>query len=117
MLGETWDRGVLVVRFVVAIIGMVVAGMVAGCGGGGDEPAPPPSEVTGLVTEIERDNGDVRSFTLETEGGTTYEIEIDQGYDYGFDVDHLQEHLDQEEPVTVGIDRRGDRAVARSIED
>lgn len=77
----------------------------------------PPSEVTGVVVDVESAGlGAVRSFELK-KGADTYQIFIDPAVDYGFDVGHLTEHLASGDPVRVEIDQRGDRLFARSIDD
>jgi hypothetical protein len=75
-----------------------------------------PSEVTGLITSIVPSQGDIESFTLE-EDGTSYEIKIADDVDYGFDLEHLREHLEAEDPVVVTVEDREGAAVATAIED
>jgi hypothetical protein len=75
-----------------------------------------PSEVTGLITAIVPSQGDIESFTIE-EDGTSYEIKIAEDVDYGFDLEHLRVHLEDELPVIVTVDDRDGAAVATAIED
>jgi multidrug efflux pump subunit AcrA (membrane-fusion protein) len=76
-----------------------------------------PAEVTGLITAVERsDRGTITAFTVEDDG-EAYDIRIDLGRDYGFDLEHLEEHRAQELPVRVTIEQRGDDAFAVEILD
>jgi hypothetical protein len=76
-----------------------------------------PSSVTGLVTSVERsDRGGIIGFTVEADG-ERYEIRIDPGRDYGFDLEHIEEHRAQEQPVRVTVEQRGDDAFAIEILD
>ena len=82
------------------------------CGG----PAAP-TEVTGPITDIGRnDEGAITSFTVE-EDGPSYRIRIDQTRDYGFDLEHLEEHRAQRLPVRVTLDDRDGTLVAVEILD
>ena len=76
-----------------------------------------PTEVTGPITAIGRnDAGAITSFTVE-EDGTSYRIRIDQTRDYGFDLEHLEEHRVQRLPVRVTLDDRDGTLVAVEILD
>jgi hypothetical protein len=75
-----------------------------------------PSEVTGLITSIIPSQGTIESFTIESDD-TSYEIKIAEDVDYGFDLEHLREHLADELPVKVTVEDRQGAAVATSIED
>lgn len=76
-----------------------------------------PAEVTGLITAVERnDRGTITAITVDADGGA-YDIRIDPGRDYGFDLEHLEEHRAQELPVRVTIEQRGDDAFAVEILD
>ena len=90
------------VKAVRLVVSALLAGAVA-C-----QAPPAPSEVTGLITAIERDAaGTIVSFTVE-DAGTPYEVRIDPGRDYGFDLEHLAEHRAQRVPVRVTLaDRDG----------
>lgn len=92
----------------------------AACGGD-DEPAAPaeeaPSEVTGVLLDVESEGlGDVQSFTLK-DGDETYEIFIAEDVDYGFNLGHLNEHLSTGDPVTVPLEERDGKLYALSIDD
>ncbi len=81
----------------------------------GDEPAP--TELTGVILEIESEGlDDVRSFTLRSEG-ETYEILIDPELDYGFPLSHLNSHRATADPVVVDLEERDGELFALSIED
>lgn len=80
-------------------------------------PAPPPDDVTGLITSIARDDrGSITGFTVE-DGGTRHEIRIDPRRDYGFDLEHLDEHRMQELPVRVTLEERDAGLFAVEIQD
>jgi hypothetical protein len=66
----------------------------AECGDGAANDPPPP-QVTGLITSIERgDGGSITAFEIETEQGDRFRILIDPGRDFGFDFEHLVVHRD-----------------------
>jgi hypothetical protein len=76
-----------------------------------------PTEVTGPITAIGRDDeGTITSFTVE-EVGTPYRIRIDPTREYGFDLEHLGEHRVQRLPVRVTLDDRDGTLVAVEIVD
>jgi hypothetical protein len=76
-----------------------------------------PTEVTGPITAIGRnDAGTITSFTVE-EIGTPYRIRIDPTRDYGFDLEHLEVHRVQRLPVRVTLDDRDGTLVAVEILD
>ena len=84
---------------------------------GGSEPAPPPERVTGLITEIGRDDdGAIESFTVQEEG-RTFRVRIDPRRDYGFDLEHLEEHRASELPVLVRLEQRNGALYAVEILD
>ena len=87
--------------------------------GGNDAPSDPsPESVLGVITEIEPDEGGpVERFTVTEEDGDVYELQIDPELNYGFDLNHLYEHLDSEDPVDVQVHSTGDELIAHSIED
>ena len=93
--------------------------LVAGACGGDDAPSDPtPERVTGLVIEIDPpEGGPVERFSVEEDDGDVYELAIDPELDYGFDLNHLYEHLEAEDPVAVLVDASADELIARSIED
>ena len=76
-----------------------------------------PPEVTGSITAIERgDRGGITGFTVEAPGGV-YDIRIDPGRDYGFPLEHLEEHRVQSLPVRVTLEDRDGEAYAVEILD
>ena len=79
-------------------------------------PSPPPSEVTGLITKLTYDGEQLTSFVVES-GESSVEILIDPEHDYGFNLDHLEQHRDKEQPVLVTIDARGEALYAVEIND
>ena len=103
-------------RRVRAVAVVLVAIAVAATGCAGDEAAPPPSELTGLVVAVQGEGSDVRSFTLEVDG-ERYDIQIAPDRDYGFDLAHLREHQRDELPVRCRLEERGGALYAVAIED
>ncbi|HEU4481020.1 MAG TPA: hypothetical protein VFS18_03970 [Actinomycetota bacterium] len=96
---------------------VVLTAMVGGCGD--DQPAAdgPPSEVTGVIIDIEGETiSTIEAFTLK-DGDSTYEVRIADDVDYSFALSHLHEHLAGAEPVTVELEERGSALYALSIED
>jgi hypothetical protein len=89
------------------------------CGGDdGDAPeAEVPSEVTGVILDVESEGvGEVTSFELK-DGDETYEIFIADDVDYGFNLGHLSEHLTTGDPVRVPLEERDGKLYALSIDD
>jgi hypothetical protein len=89
------------------------------CGGDGDssDNPPAPSRLEGPIIEVDSEGlGEVRAFTLKS-GDQTYEILIAEDVDYGFPLDHLNEHRISGEPVVVQLEERAGKLVALSIED
>jgi hypothetical protein len=81
------------------------------------QPAPPPDEVTGLITTISRgEEGAIESFTVR-ESDRTFEIRIDAGRDYGFDLEHLEQHRASKWPVRVLLEERNGALYAVEILD
>jgi hypothetical protein len=72
----------------------------------GSAPEPAPEAVTGLITSIGRNGaGTIESFAVRQED-TSYDVRIDPGRDYGFDLEHLAEHRAGRLPVRVTLDER-----------
>jgi hypothetical protein len=80
------------------------------------EPAQAPDQVTGVITTIRRDGGRIAGFTVDA-GAESYDIDIDPQGDYGFDLEHLEEHRRTGDPVLVDVQDRDGRLVALSILD
>ena len=93
--------------------------LLGACANGSEEnqPLPPPSQAEGLITEITPPEGEPESFVLETDEHGTLEVSIADDVDYGFDLQHLHEHMDGDLPVRVQLEERDGKAVALSIED
>jgi hypothetical protein len=96
-----------------AIVLVSIVAMLVGCGGGGSDD---PSELTGLIVDIEGRGNDVTSFTLRT-GDRNYEIRIARDVDYGFQLAHLRVHASALYPVRCTIERRQGQLYALSIVD
>lgn len=82
-----------------------------------------PAEATaaGLVTEIETLGlGQVQTFTLRTEDGTSLTFDVTEGTDLGnggFPADHLREHMATGAGVAVAFREDGDTLVAVRLTD
>jgi len=77
-----------------------------------------PSRVVGVITEIEPEHADApESFVIEEEDGDTFTIEVDPEMDYGFDLHHVYEHFEEEDPLDVQVEQRDGSLVATSISD
>ncbi len=94
---------------------LLLATVLAGCGGGNGADAP--EVVEGRIVEIAYDGGLTRSFTLETPDGESYKLSIDDNVNYGFGLGHLEEHRTGGQPVRCRVLARDDRLVALTIED
>jgi hypothetical protein len=107
-----------------ALIALLCCASFLGAACGGDDPAPrapeerdAPSEVTGVLLDVESEGVDeVVSFTLK-DGDDTYEIFIADDVDYGFPLGHLSEHLSTGDPVKVPLEERDGKLYALSIDD
>jgi hypothetical protein len=105
----------MVRRTILALVVLTV--FVAGCGDDEAASEGPPSEVTGVIIDIEGETiSTIEAFTLK-DGDDTYEVRIADDVDYSFALSHLHEHLAGAEPVTVELEERGSALYARSIED
>jgi hypothetical protein len=86
----------------------------AGCS---KETPPPPTALTGVITQIAAGAGDeVTGFDLEA-AGKSYNILIDPGRDYGFDLNHLYEHESTGDPVRVRLRAEDKTLYALRIDD
>jgi hypothetical protein len=94
----------------------------AACGGddsSGRTTAGPnaPDQVRGPVISVDSQGlGKVRSFDVKN-GDRIYKVRIDPSVDYGFPLDHLNEHRISGDPVIVGVEEREGELFALSIED
>ena len=112
------------VRMLKAIVCAVLIALVLGaCGDDkasvdAGRSAEVPDEVTGLITSIEAHKGKhVTAFTLESDGGETYDISIAADVDYGFGLAHLIKHQKEELPVSVTLEERSGTLYALAIDD
>lgn len=103
-------RGALAV---VLLVGVAASG----CGKETPPTPPAPTALTGVITEIMAgDGGQVTGFDLNA-AGESYEILIDPGRDYGFDLNHLREHESTGDPVRVRLRQRDEALYALRIDD
>jgi hypothetical protein len=93
-------------------VGVLIA-VAAGCKA--EAPAAPES-LTGVITRVAGQQGEVTGFDLDS-AGKSYEILIDPGRDYGFDLNHLYEHQSTGDPVRVRLRERDDTLYALRIDD
>lgn len=113
-------RKPIVVKLLVVVCCLALSA--AACGGDGDDStdstvANAPDNVTGALIDVEGESlGEITGFTLK-DGDVTYEILIADDVDYGFDLEHLREHLRTGDPVSVSIDEREGDLYALSIDD
>ena len=101
------------------ILCLVVALLCGACGGDG-ETGPgdsTPSEITGVITDVESTSlTEVQGFSVRSEG-KTYDVLIDPEVDLEFPTPHLNEHRISGDPVTVELDSRDGKLYALSIAD
>jgi hypothetical protein len=82
-----------------------------------ETPEEAPAEVVGPITAVDRDADDrITSFTVPADAGS-HQILIDQQRDYGFDLEHLEEHRVTGDPVRVTLEQRDGRLYAVDILD
>jgi hypothetical protein len=84
--------------------------------GGETAPEPAPSELTGVIVQVDETRKEITAFTLEV-GGDRYRIFIAKDVDYGFDLHHLEEQRMTEDPVRCKLEERGERLYALEILD
>jgi hypothetical protein len=84
--------------------------------GGETTPERAPSELTGVIVEVDETGNEITAFTLDV-GGDRYTIFIAEDVDYGFDLHHLEEHRVTEDPVRCKLEERGERLYALEILD
>ena len=105
------------VRYLTLILSLAVA-----CGGQASPaateapPAPVPDNLTGLISEIRYEGDKMSAFVVETRKDS-YDLLIDPGFDYGFNLKHLEKHKAQSLPVTVEVVTREGMAYAHDIFD
>ena len=104
-----------------ALVALSLALVTAGCGANGEEPEPqssePPSQLTGVITDVDAESlTEVEGFTLRSDG-ETYEIFIAPDADLGVPPAHLNEHSISGDPVIVELETRDGRLYALSILD
>ena len=98
-------------RFVAALL--LLALLASACG---QEKPPAPTVLTGVITEVSGTTGEVTGFDLEA-NGDAYQILIEPGRDYGFDLTHLREHQSTGDPVRVRLRERDEALYALRIDD
>ncbi len=76
-----------------------------------------PDQVTGLITDITRGtDGGIQQFAVR-QGAESFEIRIDPRRNYGFDLEHLEQHRASDWPVTVRLEQRDGALYAVEIVD
>src|SRR5918996_2346028 len=100
---------------IIVLVSSITLVLPAACSNNSDAT---PEVVTGVITEVNWNEGrtEVRSFKMDAESDD-YEVWIDDGVDYGFDLAHLEEHRDSHEPVKVSLHERNGRLFAQQIDD
>ena len=98
-----------------ALAGALLLG--GACGDDGEEAVPAAEVVTGVIGSIEPAQGDIQSFELVRPGKDPVTVLVDPELDYGFDLQHLHEHMDSADPVRVTVADRDDGLYALAIED
>ena len=98
-------------------LALAALALAAGAASCGEEEEPVPPTAVGVITAIDGEGSDVRSFTLETENERTLEVFIAADVDYGFDLRHLHEHEATGDPVRCALEEREGRAYALEIVD
>jgi hypothetical protein len=98
------------------LLACLIGTLFGGCGGESATPEPPPSQLTGLITEVEPERGTPEKFLLEADG-QGYEVQIDPARDYGFDLVHLREHQRDAWPVRCRLEERDGVLYALEIVD
>ncbi|MGH2693025.1 MAG: hypothetical protein ACRDHM_11075 [Actinomycetota bacterium] len=78
--------------------------------------SPPPTEVTGLITEVRFEGDEVVAFVVEAREDS-YDLSIDPEYDYGFNLRHLEKHRAMKLPVYVELALRDGTLYAHAILD
>ncbi len=74
-------------------------------------------QVTGVITQIARGaDGQIQQFAVR-QGAELLEIRIDPRRNYGFDLEHLEQHRASDWPVTVRLDERDGALYAVEILD
>ncbi|MFN2469563.1 MAG: hypothetical protein ABR583_00930 [Gaiellaceae bacterium] len=73
--------------------------------------------MVGTITEIARADGFVSSITVRTEGGKEYTLVTPDEIAYGFDLNHMEEHRINGDPVSCKVEERDGRLVALTIDD
>ena len=99
---------------------LLVSLVLVACGGDDPEAASleeAPSEVTGVIVEIDAELlGEVESFDIK-DGDKIYTLFIDPNIEYPFPLGHLHEHLETAEPVSCKVEERNGKLYAQTIDD
>lgn len=86
----------------------------AGCGGEAETTAA--SLVNGPIVEVRGPRGAVEAIVVK-QGDELVEVAIADDVAYGFDLEHLREHLATGDPVSCTVELRGDTLYAVTILD
>jgi hypothetical protein len=105
-------------RVLIAVAATLALSGGVSCGGsggdGGDDGTP--TEIVGVITEISRSGGTIDAITIRSER-ETQRVELDPTIEYGFDLEHLEEHRTTGDPVRCTVVLRGADLVATMILD
>lgn len=99
---------------ILALVAALLVAASTACGR--NEGGPAISYAAGTIVDVQSTSGEVRSFTLRNDGELV-DISIADDVDYGFDLDHLKEHLASGAPVRCTLEERGGRLYALTILD
>jgi hypothetical protein len=101
---------------VVLVVALSATAM-AGCGGGAaTSTGAPGSPVNGPIVEVRGPRGAVEAIVVK-QGDELVEVAIADDVAYGFDLEHLRDHLATGDPVSCTVELRGDTLYALRILD
>jgi hypothetical protein len=100
----------------IAVAATLALGGGAACGGAGGGSDRTPNEIVGVIVEIFRSDGTIEAVTIRSDR-ETQRVELDPAIDYGFDLEHLEEHRRTADPVRCRVTLRGAEVVATAILD
>jgi hypothetical protein len=106
------------------LIGTVLAtlALLIACGGGDDDggegSAEPPFPVRGILIEVDAsDDRELEGITLRDDGGNEWTFAVLLDNPASVTADHLEQHIDLDQPVLVYFRGEGDNRQAYQIDD